>query len=66
MVMQRADYTFDEATIVDRPETRWSPYHGRPMRGRAIETVLRGQTIWNGRDVTGKPSDGQFVKRQST
>ena len=48
MVMQRADYAFDEATIVDRPEMRWSPYHGRPMRARVTETILRGQTIWNG------------------
>ena len=56
---------FDEATIVDRPETRWSPYHGRQMRARVAETILRGQTIWNGTQVTGKPGDGQFVKRQS-
>ena len=65
LVMQRANYTFDEATIVDRPETRWSPYHGRLMRARVAETILRGQTIWNGTEVTGKPGNGQFVKRQS-
>ncbi len=66
MVMEQATYNFDQAIIVDRPETRWSPYHGRPMRGRVIETVLRGQTIWNGTAVTGQPGAGQFVKRQST
>ncbi len=66
LVMEKATYNFDQSIIVDRPETRWSPYHGRPMRGRVVETVLRGQTIWNGIQVTGKPGDGQFVKRQST
>ncbi|MCC6717267.1 MAG: amidohydrolase family protein [Acetobacteraceae bacterium] len=66
LVMEPADYTFDEAIIVDRPETRWSPYHGRPMRARVAETILRGQTIWNGTQVTGHPGDGQFIKRQST
>jgi allantoinase len=66
LVMEKASYNFDQAIIVDRPETRWSPYHGRPMRGRVVETILRGQTIWNGTTVTGKPGDGQFVKRQST
>jgi allantoinase len=65
LVMERADYTFDEAIIVDRPETRWSPYHGRRMRGRVVETVLRGRTIWDGKNVLGKPGDGAFVKRQS-
>ena len=66
MVMTRENYNFDQAIIVDRPETRWSPYHGRQMRARVTETILRGQTIWNGTQVTGKPGDGQFVKRQST
>ena len=63
--MERADYAFDEATIRDRPEMRWSPYHGRRMRGRVVETVLRGQTIWNGTDVLATPGTGSFVKRQS-
>ncbi len=65
MVMERADYAFDEAVIVDRPETRWSPYHGRRMRGRVVETVLRGRTIWDGKTVLGAPGDGRFVRRQT-
>lgn len=65
MVLRRDTYNFDEAIIVDRPETSWSPYHGRQMRARVAETILRGQTIWNGTTVLGKPGDGRFVKRQS-
>jgi allantoinase len=66
LVMEKAHYHFDQAIIVDRPETRWSPYHGRPMRGRVVETILRGQSIWDGTSVLGKPGCGQFVTRQST
>jgi allantoinase len=65
VVIERAEYAFDEATIVDRPEMRWSPYHGRRMRGRVAATVLRGRTIWDGAEVLAKPGDGRFVKRQA-
>ena len=63
-VLKRDDYAFDEATIVDRPELRWSPYHGRRMRARVAATVLRGRTIWDGANVLARPGSGQFVKRQ--
>lgn len=64
VVMERGDFTFDEASIQDRPEMRWSPYHGRAMKGRVAATVLRGQTIWDGTNVLAKPGTGQFVRRQ--
>ncbi len=63
LVLECADYSFDEATIVDRPEMRWSPYHGRRMRARVAATVLRGQTIWDGTNVLATPGTGQFVRR---
>ena len=63
LVMERADYAFDEATITDRPEMRWSPYHGRRMRGRVAATMLRGRVIWDGTRVT--EGTGRFVKRQT-
>ena len=62
-VMERADYAFDEAGIQDRPELRWSPYHGRRMRGRVAATVLRGQVVWDGSNVLATPGTGRFVKR---
>jgi allantoinase len=63
LVMEPAEYRFDEASIVDRPELRWSPYHGRPMRARVAATILRGQVIWDGQSVLAKPGTGHFVKR---
>ena len=64
VVMERGDFTFDETSIQDRPDLRWSPYHGRKMRARVAATVLRGQTIWNGTTVLATPGTGQFVRRQ--
>ncbi len=66
LVLERADYTFDETTIQDRPELRWSPYQGRRMRARVAATVLRGTTIWDGNSVLARPGSGRFVRRQST
>jgi allantoinase len=66
VVLERGDFVFDEANIQDRPEMRWSPYHGRKMRARVAATVLRGQTIWNGTEVLAKPGTGVFVRRHST
>jgi allantoinase len=63
VVMERGDFAFDEADITDRPEMRWSPYHGRRMRARVAATVLRGAVIWDGAQVLATPGTGRFVKR---
>ncbi|MBU6499078.1 MAG: amidohydrolase family protein [Rhodospirillales bacterium] len=65
VVLERAEYAFDEATITDRPEMRWSPYHGRPMRALVAATVLRGRTIWDGSQVLATPGSGRFVRREA-
>ncbi|HEX4261652.1 MAG TPA: amidohydrolase family protein [Acetobacteraceae bacterium] len=66
LVLDRGDFAFDEASIVDRPELRWSPYHGRRMRARVAATVLRGRLIWDGAQVLGRPGDGTFLRRAAT
>ena len=63
-VLERGDYHFDEASIQDRPEMRWSPYHGRPMRARVAATWLRGGLIWDGATVLAQPGTGRFQRRQ--
>ncbi len=64
-VLERGDFTFDEAAIVDRPELRWSPYHGRRMRARVAATLQRGRLIWDGAQVLARPGDGRFVRRMT-
>ena len=63
LVLERGDFVFDQASIVDRPEMRWSPYHGRAMRARVASTYLRGRLIWDGSNVLAQPGDGAFVRR---
>ena len=64
-VLEPGDFVFDEAAIQDRPEMRWSPYHGRRMRARVAATYLRGALIWDGSNVLARPGTGRFVRRQS-
>ncbi len=63
LVLEQGDFVFDQATIVDRPEMRWSAYHGRAMRARVASTYLRGRLIWDGTTVLAQPGDGAFVRR---
>ena len=63
VVLEPGDFTFNEAEIQDRPEMRWSPYHGRALRARVAATVLRGHTIWDGTQVLAHPGTGQFIRR---
>ncbi len=65
VVLERGDFPFDEAAIVDRPELRWSPYHGRRMRARVAATILRGRLIWDGTRVLASPGCGRFVPRRT-
>ena len=63
LVLEPGRFTFDEAQIQDRPELRWSPYHGRPMRARVAATLLRGRVVWDGQAVLAHPGDGRFIRR---
>jgi allantoinase len=63
LVMERGRFTFDEASIVDRPECRWSPYRGMEMAGRVAATLLRGQPVFDGAAVLAQPGAGRFVRR---
>ncbi len=63
LVLEPGRFTFDEAAIQDRPDLRWSPYHGRPMHARVAATLLRGQVVWDGETVMARPGDGRFIAR---
>ena len=63
LVLEPGRFTFDEAQIQDRPELRWSPYHGRPLRARVAATLLRGQVVWDGQTVLATPGTGRFIRR---
>ena len=35
------------------------------MRARVAETILRGQTIWDGAAILATPGAGRFIKRET-
>ena len=65
LVLEPGRFTFDEAAIQDRPDLRWSPYHGRPMRARVAATLLRGRVAWDGETVLAQSGTGRFLAREA-
>ncbi len=63
LVLEPGTFPFDEASIQDRPELRWSPYNGRTMRARVAATLLRGRLVWDGATVLAAPGTGRFLRR---
>jgi allantoinase len=39
----------------------WTPFDGMKVTGKIIQTILRGQTIYDGNEVLAEPGYGQFV-----
>lgn len=64
LVMETGDFTFDAREIQDLEDARWSPYDGRRMAARVAATWLRGNCVWDGKQVLAKPGAGRFVPRQ--
>ena len=62
-ILEPGEFTFDQTSIVDEPDLRWSPYHGRRMRARVVGTVLRGRLIRDGERVLSEPGNGRFIAR---
>jgi allantoinase len=56
-----AGWTLDRDDLLDRH--RLSPFVGRPLRGRIVRTVLRGQTIARDGRLTGAPPSGRVLRR---
>jgi allantoinase len=40
----------------------WTPYEGRAMQGRITKTIVRGEVVYDGRQVTAAPGFGQFIR----
>ncbi len=41
----------------------WSPYDGDTFTGWPIRTIVRGQTVMEDGEITGKPGEGKFIPR---
>ncbi|KQL48299.1 hypothetical protein AN963_00290 [Brevibacillus choshinensis] len=65
---------YDADFAVIDPEAKWvidenqfhsnsklTPFHGKEVQGKIIQTIVRGTTVYDGTDVTVKPGFGKFV-----
>ena len=41
----------------------WTPFDGMTVEGKIIRTILRGETVYDGKEVTAEPGYGQFIPR---
>lgn len=52
-------YVIDENVF--RSKSKRTPFNGATVRGRIVHTIVRGQTVYNGTEVTAQPGFGKFV-----
>ena len=43
---------------------RWSPYEGMEIQGKVVTTILRGEIVYDGKEVLAQPGYGRFVAAQ--
>ena len=65
---------FDADFAIIDPEVVWtvnenqfhsyskiSPFHGQEVNGKVVQTIVRGETVYDGEKVTKEPGFGAFV-----
>lgn len=58
----RQTWTFNSAASVTN--AKWSPFDGREVAGRVEATFVRGQLVYDGEKVVGKPGHGRWLRRK--
>lgn len=59
-LFEGGEFIFDAANT--QTEAKWSPFEGAKFDGRVAATFVRGQQVWNGNEISGKPGYGRFVR----
>jgi allantoinase len=44
-----------------RSSAKWTPYEGFTVQGKVVRTILRGQVIYDGKEVLARAGAGRFV-----
>jgi allantoinase len=63
-IVRNAEWKFDASQTLDG--LNWSPYDGEIFTARTQATFVRGQLVWNGTQIEGKPGHGVFIPRLSS
>jgi len=53
-------WRIDESRLVTA--AGWSPYHGREVTGAVDRVLVRGETVFQGGELTGAPGQGRWVR----
>ncbi|MEH7415763.1 dihydroorotase [Neobacillus drentensis] len=63
-----ADFTIidpNETFIIDETKlqsnAKLSPFHGQKGKGKVVQTIVRGKTVYDGNEITVEPGFGKFV-----
>ena len=46
-------------------KVKWTPYDGMKLQGFPVLTMVRGETVFHGNEVVGKPGHGRFTPMRS-
>ena len=46
-------------------KTRWTPYEGRKVKGRVLDTIVRGMPTYDHGELIGKPGQGRPLKLET-
>lgn len=61
IVLEEGTFVWDEAAAHDG--LNWSPFHGETFTVRVAASWLRGELVWDGKDILNSPGSGRFVPR---
>jgi len=66
---------YDADFVIINPETEWTvsedsletninllPFKNRKLCGKVTETIIRGETVFDGKEITVKPGYGKFIE----
>jgi allantoinase len=59
VIDQDASWTIDEAKF--RSNAKLTPFHGNEIRGKIMQTIIRGTTVYDGDQLLVNPGFGKFV-----
>lgn len=62
VVDPEGEWTIDQARL--HSKAKWSPYHGRRLRGRIVTTILRGRVLVDDGDLVDEEPAGRLIRGQ--
>ena len=64
LVDMSAHWTFDMSACVSKARETMQVVHGRTMRGRVADTLVRGVAVYRDGEITAQPGHGRWIRPQ--